>query len=137
MQAKEFLERVRRAEEELKLIGAKRRHYQDLIMSIGVHLTDNGVISKPTGASKTETAALGLVEMESELGKMEAEYAALVKKAEKLIGGLEQEKFRKVLTLRYLCGWSWKSIRDELDYKDDKSVFRCHGFALKELQKVM
>jgi len=136
MQAKEFMESVRRAERELKIISAKRRHYEDLIQSIGSNM-GAAVISKPTGVSKTETAALGIIEMTELLAAQEKEFAAKVQEAEKLIAKLRQPKFRQILTLRYLCDWSWKSISDELDYSDEKSVFRCHKFALKELQKVM
>ena len=136
MTAKQFLLQVQTAERELKLINARRSHYDDLIAAIGSNM-GKAVIGKPSGASKTETAAVGLVFLSEQLIQKEQEYVAIVQKAEKLIGKLEQDKFRKILTLRYLCCWSWKAIRDEMDYKDEKSVFRCHGYALRELQKIM
>ena len=136
MTAKQFLLQVRTAEREMKLIGAKRRHYVDLMAAIGAN-TGKAVIGKPSGASKTETAAIGLVFLTEQLVIKEKEYADLIQKAEKLIGSLKQDNFRKVLTLRYLCDHSWKTIRDEMDYRDEKSVYRCHGYALRELQKVM
>ena len=136
MTAKEFLLQVQKAERELKIINAKRRHYEDLMVAIGAN-TGKAVIGKPSGASKTETAAVGLVFLTDQLVAKEKEYTALSVKAEKLIARLKQDKFRKILTLRYVCDWSWKSIRDEMDYKDEKSVYRCHGYALAELQKIM
>ena len=136
MTAKEFMLKVRRAEAELKLINAKKQHYNDLICSIGAN-TGKAVILKPTGASKTETAAVGLVFLNERLLEKEKEYTAIVVKAEELIEKIQQDKFREVLTRRYLCGKSWKTISDEMDYKDEKSVHRCHGYALRELQKVM
>jgi len=135
MQAKEFMQQVRKAESELKLIAMKRRHYEDLAASIGVKLT--GMPSGSGGGSRVETAAVGLTILTSQLTEKEKEYAALVRKAEKLIDKIPQEKFRKVLTLRYLCGISWRSIQDEMAYNDEKSVYRCNGYALKELQKLM
>lgn len=136
MTAKEFLSKVQRAERELKLINAKKQHYNDLICSIGANM-GKAVIIKPTGASKTETAAVGLVFLNERLLEKEKEYTALVVKAEELIGKIKQDKFREILTRRYLCGESWKTIRDVMDYKDEKSVYRCHGYALRELQKIM
>lgn len=136
MQAKEFLNQVREAEKELVAISAKRRHFMDLMMSIGAN-TSSAVITKPTGASKTEAAAIGILEMTAMLADKEREYTAIVKRAEALIAKLKHEKFRQVLTYRYLCDWSWKSIMDEMRYKDEKSVYRCHGYALRELQKLM
>ena len=136
MKAKEFLSQVARAERELKLIQAKKQHYYDLICSIGAN-TGKAVILKPTGASKTETAAVGLVFLNERLLEQEREYTALVVKAEDLIAKIPQEKFRKVLTLKWLCDWSWKHISDEMDYADEKSVYTCHRFALRELQKLL
>lgn len=136
MTAREFLLSVRKAEHELILIRDRRRHYEDLIVSIGANM-GKAVIDKPSGGSKTETAALGLVWLAEQLATKEKEYVALIKKAEGLIEKLPQEKFRDILTRRYLNGESWKTIRDKMDYKDEKSVYRCHGYALREFQKVM
>ena len=137
MTAREFLLSVQKAERELKLISDRRRHYEDLIVSIGSNMgkTSFGKPSNPS--SKTETAAVGIVYLIDQLTTKEKEYTAMVRKAEKLIGSLKQDKFREILTRRYLNNESWKTIRDKMGYQDEKSVFRCHGYALKELQKSM
>ena len=129
------MERVRQAETELKLINKKRQHYHELATSIGVKLT--GMPGGQKGGSMVETGAVALVDLLADLDKKESEYVQIVKSADELISKLKQEKFRKVLTLRYITGCSWKTIRDEMDYADEKSVFRCHGYALKELQKLL
>ncbi len=136
MQAKEFMLRVHRAEQELKLINAKKRHFMDLAMSIGSGM-GNAVGGKPSGASRVEKAVVSLTDLTIELSVKEKEYVDLIRKAESLIDKLPQERHRQVLTLRYLSGWSWSNISDELNYKDAKSVYRVHGWALQELQKVM
>ena len=135
MTAKEFMSQVSKAEREMLLFSARRRHYEDLMSSIGANI--GGGVHSQNVSSKTETAAVGLVFMTEQLTAKIEEYTALIKKAEELIGKLSQENFRRILTLRYLCAWSWRSIRDEMGYKDEKSVYRCHGYALRELQKVM
>lgn len=136
MTAREFLLQVQMAEREMKLINAKRRHYDDLMLSIGAN-TSKAVIGKPSGASKTETAAIGIIFLTEQLLAKEQQYVALITKAEELIAKIPQEKFRQVLTLKYLCGHSWKIIQDEMDYKNERSAKRCHGYALGELQKLM
>lgn len=136
MKAKDFMLQVQEAEKELKRVGARRRHYEDLMLSIGAKISSTAVHAS-NNASKTETAAIGLWEMTKLLEEKEKEYVALIKKADELLSKLKQEKFRDVLNYRYMCNWSWKSIRDQMDYKDEKSVYRCHGYALKELQKLM
>ena len=135
MTAKEYMIRVRKAEEELEILFARKRHYNDLILSMGsspdADRVQHGI------SSKTETVAIGLVSLSAKIDEKIEEYTKIVAEAEELINKLPQEKFRKVLTFKYLCGHSWKLLQDELDYADAKSVFRCHGFALKELQKLM
>lgn len=127
---------VHAAEQELKLLEAKKRHYIDLATSIGSGI-GSAISGKPSGASRVEAAAVGLTDLLTEIDVKIAGYVDLIRKAEKLIAKLPQAKHRQVLTLRYLSGWSWPSIRDEMGYKDPKSVFRVHGYALLELQKVM
>ena len=136
MTAKQFLLRVQRAEHELKLIAEKRRHFTDLAMAIGANM-GKAVITKPSCVSKTETAAVGLVYLKQKLDKKEQEYTALVDKAEEMIDQLPQDNFRAVLTYKYLCGNSWKTIRDKMGYKDEKSAIRCNGYALSALQGLM
>lgn len=136
MTAKEFLLSVQRAKHELKLISARKKHYSDLIFSIGSNIKPI-VVQTSGNTSKTETAAVGLVDLNALLEEKEKDLVALIEKAEKKIDLIEQEKFREVLIRKYLCGQSWKTIRDEMGYKDEKSVYRCHGYALRELQKLL
>ena len=136
MTAKEFMQQVRHAENELKLIEKKRRHFQELATSISVNLT--GMPSGgQQGASRVETGAIGIVDLMAGLEQKAREYTALIVQAEQMLEKIPQDNFRKVLTLRYMLGYSWKTILDEMEYKDEKSVYRCHGYALKELQKFM
>jgi hypothetical protein len=134
MKAKDFLLQVSEAERKLVALSAQKRHLLELATAIGVNLT--GMPGKKEPSSRVENVAT-VIDLTNELVDEERRYVALVQKARDLIGQLKQEKFQKVLTLRYLCHWSWRSIRDELDYKDEKSVFACHRYALRELQKLM
>ena len=135
MRAKEFLQEIDKAEKQLIMIAAHKQHLMDLATSIGVKLT--GMPGNKAPSSRVETGAVGLVDLIVDLTDKEREYTQLVVKAKELISKVPQEKFQEILTLKYLCHWSWKSIRDEMGYKDEKSVYRCHGYALRELQKVM
>lgn len=134
MQAKDYMSRVQKAERELHRISAKKRHYADLAMSIGAKMRAV-VVSSNDNSSKTETAAIGLAEMQEMLEKKERAYVAIVREAEEKIEQIPQDKFKDVLTYRYICGESWPTIRDKLGYKDIKSAHRCNGYALQELQK--
>ena len=137
MTAKEYMAQVQKAGQELEILAAKKRHYIDLMQSIGANMSKTAVIGTPSGSSKTEAAAVGLVDLAEQIDKKIAEYTEIIKKAEDLIDKLPQDKFRAILTYRYLCNLSWRTIRDKMDYKDEKSVFACHRYALKALQKAM
>ena len=133
--AKEFMQAVAKAERELRLIAKRRQHYSELATSIGVKLS--GMPHAGGNTSRVETGAVAIVDLDDELIKRAEIYKSLVREADQKIAQIKQDKFREVLTRKYLCLQSWKTIRDEMDYKDEKSVYRCHGYALRELQKLL
>ena len=135
MKAKEFMESVYRAELDLIALSAKKQHFMDLATAIGVKLT--GMPGGQGGGSRVETGAIGLIDLIGECTDKEREYVSLVRKAEELIAKIPQENFRQVLTLRYIARNSWKTVRDKMGYKDEKSVFSCNRYALRELQKLL
>ena len=137
MRAKDFFRQVVHAERELMAIRAKIRHYQDIGYSITGGSMDSPVVSHSRGSSRVEAAAMGIFDATAELEKQAAEFLAIVRNAEALIARIPQDKYRQILTLRYLAGWSFRSISDELRYEDPKSVYRAHGWALSEAQKVL
>lgn len=136
MTAKDFLLRVQTAELELRLVRDRRQHYNDLIASIGAAMRQV-VVQTSGNNSKTETAAIGLVDLEEHMADREKEYVQLVNKAEGMIAQIRQPKFREVLTRKYLIGESWGTIRDKMEYSDKKSVFECHRYAMREFGRVM
>jgi len=136
MRAKTFFLDVQHAESELKMLRAKIRHYEDLGISISSG-TGSALGGRQHGSSRVETAAVGIVDATASLRDQIRYYTALIKRAERVIEQVPQEKYRHILTYRYLCGWSFRSISDELGYHDPNSVYRAHGWALSEAQKVL
>ena len=135
-EAKAYLQRVAFAEREIKTLKARIAHYEDLGLSITAFRTDTRVIASE-GASRVEMAAVGIVDS---LGSLDANlraYEAIVGDAEKRIRKIPQENYRRLLTLRYLCGMSFRSVSDELRYEDRNSIYRAHGYALLEMWQAM
>ena len=133
--AKEFFRQVRRAENELKVLNAKLQHYEEIGLSIS---GSSGVIgNKSSGSSRVELAAIGAVDVFRALIDQQKEFTAIIARAEQVIRGISQEKYRQILTYRYLCGWSFRSISDELKYNDPNSVYRAHGYALRVAQVIL
>lgn len=137
MTAKQYFLSVLAAEKELKLIRAKIRHYEDIGYSITGGSMDSPVVSHSRGSSRVEAAAMGIFDATRALEQKAREYVAEIQRAERLIAKLPQERYRQILTLRYLCGWSFRSISDELHYQDQKSVYRAHGWALKAAGEIL
>jgi len=136
MRAEAYMQQIRQAEEELKMLGAKRRHYLELATSIGAGISSVPIKSSDN-TSRVESAAVSMVDLAGRLdGKIEA-YTAMVTEAERLIEMIPQERYRRFLTLHYLCGMSIKSVSDEMDYKEPKSIYRIKSWALKEFQRIL
>ena len=135
MKAKEFFRQVQRAESELKILNEKLRHYEDLGFSMG---GASGMIgNKNRGSSRVELAACGAVDALQDVRTKQRELMAIVKRAERIIKQIPQEKYRQLLEYKYICGKSFRWISDELEYNDPNSVYRAHGWALKEAQKIL
>ena len=135
MTAKEFFRQVRRAESELKVLNTRLQHYQDIGFSIG---GSSGVVGHSSrSSSKVEMAAIGAVDVLQDLERQKREFLAIIARAEQVIAQVKQDKYRKILSYRYLCGWSFRSISDELEYSDPNSVYRAHGWALSEAAKII
>lgn len=82
-------------------------------------------------------AAVGMVDAERALrGKIDG-YLKRISEAEEIIDQISAERYRQILSLHYLCGMSLRSVSDELGYKDENSIYRAHGWALAEAQKIM
>lgn len=135
MQAKAFMEQVRRAEAELQMIAARRQHYLELATSISG--TGSAIGGRPSGASRVEAGAVGMVDLLAQLNASERGYVRIVRTAETLIARIPQENFRRVLTLHYLAGHDMQTVNREMGYTDKKSALRCRRYALRELQKVL
>ena len=137
MKAKAFFEQVSRAAHDLKTVRAKLRRYRDMGYSISGGSMDSPVVSHSRGSSRVEASAIGMYETTREWEETEKRLASVIREAEKVIEQIPQQKFRDLLTYKYICGMSRKSIADELEYKDERSVNRAHGFALREAQKIL
>jgi len=137
MKAKDYFRQIRSIERELKLLRARIRHYNDIGLSITGGTMDSPVVSHSRGSSRVETAAIGLYEAKFALERQVDEYVIRIREAEQMVSFLANERYRQILTLRYLADWTWKSISDELGYRDPKSVYKAHGYALAAVQEIL
>lgn len=135
MRAKDFFLAVRSAEHRLKILRARKLKYREMASSIGGMSETN--IRSTGNRSRTENAALRLVEIEDELDESANQYVALIDKAELVLNQMHNQRYRDVLTYRYICCMSWRTTADEMDYQDVRSAYRVHGWALAAAQRIL
>lgn len=136
MTPKEYLQQVAKAERTIRTIKARIDHYRDLTLGSSMSM-DNTPVTHSVGSSRTESIAVGIVDTLDRLTRNLGAYNAIVSHAEKMIDQVPQETYRRILTLRYLCGWKLPRIGEELKYEDRNSIYRAHGYALTAFGKVM
>ena len=134
--AKEYLQQVAYAEREIQTIRAQIDHFRDLGLRITSSMS-NTHISASKGSSRVESSAVGIVDGLGALNANLIAYEAKYDYAKKLIEMIPQERYRRLITLHYLCGWKLPKVGEALGYEDRNSVYRAHGWALVEMQKVM
>lgn len=133
---KAFLLQGRKAKE---LIAAKRERidsWRRLAESITVTLKPDGG-SAPGGykQSLVENAACNIVDLENEILSEIAELVGIERDIREAINlFVVDDRYKAVLELRYLNGYSWRSIGSRLYYGEDW-VCRLHGSALQELRQ--
>ena len=136
MTAKEYLQQIAYAERQIRTIQAQIDHYRDLGLRITSSMTDTP-ISASKGSSRVESAAVGIVDGLESLNANLRAYSVKCDYAVKLIDKIPQERYRRIITLHYLCDWKLPKVGEELKYEDRNSIYRAHGWALSEMQKVL
>lgn len=133
MTAREYMARVRNAAKEIKTLARQRDHLLDVATAV----SSPGEMVKSSPGSRVERAAVSIADLEAMIDAESAAYRALYEDAQRTLAQLKSQRARDVLTLRYMAGMAWADVAGAMGFKDEKSVFRLHGRALKELQKIL
>lgn len=91
-------------------------------------------VSGTTARSAMENAIVRLIDLERDIDSEVDQLVDLRREALALINTLEDPRHRSVMEMRYINGWSWDRISNELNY-ERTWVWRLHGEALQCLQK--
>ena len=135
MTAKALLHEAYEARMEISALMRRRDQY--MAVATGTSGLSETAIRSSEVKSKVETSAIRLVEICDRLDREVAKYTQIIAQAEQLISRIDRSKYRQVLSLRYLEGKSWKAICEIMGYRDEKSAYRIHGWALDEAEKKM
>lgn len=119
----------------MAVLQAKLRHFEELGLTSGCTGTAMG--KRQATTSRVELAAIGMVDAMSALQGEIDKYMAVIADAEEVISQIRSDKFRQILELRYICGWSLRSIGDQLKYSNPASIYQAHGYALRDAQYIL
>lgn len=132
MTAKEYLRQLLRRDARINALIERQQRYRELA---GVHGMAYG--DAPGGGSRhgsaVENCAVQIADLEREIDRRIDEYVDLVRQAEAAIDQIEDERCRDVLRYRYLSGWTWEKIAEQMHY-DERWVRHLHGLALLQVE---
>lgn len=135
MTARTVFQEALDARRKIRSIQRRQAYYRD--MAVSTAGMSEVRIRSLTGRSRVERAALELVQLADQLEGQAEQYAGAVARAEALIRAIKKPRHQQVLELRYLAGLPWRAVADAMGYADVKSVFRVHGWALLEAQRLL
>lgn len=128
LQYKRMMTRIELAEKHLEELRTERE-------SISINL--DGMPRGTAVSDRTAKLAVLLADIEVEIIDMRTE--AWRKKREVIItlGKMQDPTLHKLLTLRYVEGYTWERIAVEMNYSYQWVVGSLHGQALQELDKII
>ena len=136
MTAKQFFQRARSAEQDIRRLERMIDHYS----SVGASISSKwGGIGGGKGniSSKVETAVIGAITAERSICEELARYRQIVAETENVISRVPQDRFRQILTLHYLAGMSLADVARSMGYQHVQNLYRAHGWALSAAQKII
>ena len=121
-----------------QMINNKREQLESL-MSLSMKVTSSFGKEKVSGGniqkSKMESTIVKMMDLENELSSDIDRLVDLKKDMQDTINSMDDLNQQLLLELRYLGGKSWDEIAASMGY-DPRTVYRIHGKALKEFEKM-
>ncbi|HIS92756.1 MAG TPA: hypothetical protein IAA84_07025 [Candidatus Alectryocaccomicrobium excrementavium] len=132
MTAKEYLRQLSRKDARIKALLERQRRYRELAERRTAVYRD-----MPGGGqrhvSSVEEYATKIIDLEREIVRRIDEYADLTREVEAAIDRIGDDRYRDILRFRYVNGWGWERIAQEMHY-DERWVRRLHGWALLRVE---
>lgn len=131
MTAKQYMNRVRRIDKEIVALTNLVQKTRDSLESITQNYDSDG-----SQATKDPHKFDRLLELESLVNQKIDEQVQLKAEIVETISKLKDRRHRLVLTEYYLNMKTWEQVAVDLNYSY-MHVTRLHGYALKEVQKMI
>ena len=135
MNVERYLNQALEAEHRIHDLQEQRAFLMDL--ATGVTQVMNGMPSGSPGTSKIEGASVKLADLDHKLSKEMTHLAKVVEDITGVINQVPDEKQRRLLHLRYLCGKSWREVQRALGYTNGRSVYYTHRNAKRQVLAIL
>ena len=133
MTAKEYMRQLSRKDARINALIERQQRYRELAERRTAIYRDI-----PGGgrrcSSSVEEYVVKIIDLEREIDRRIDEYVDLTREIEAVIDSVGDDRYRDILRYRYLNGWSWEKIAQEMHY-DRRQITRLHGLALLEIEK--
>ena len=132
MTAKEYQSQARWSDAKLDALRERIQRYRDLATRrTAVYRSMPGGGTRNT--SSVEEYTLKIVDLEREIVERVDAYADTIREIEGVIDDVADDRYRTLLRLRYLSGWSWRRIARRMNYAE-QYIFVLHGEALMQVK---
>ena len=128
MTAKEYLRQLSRKDARINALVERQRRCRELAERRTAVYRDTPGGGRRCSSSVEEYVAK-IIDLEREIDRRIDEYVDLTREIEAAIDRIPDGRYRDVLRFRYVNGWTWEKIADEMGY-DERWVRRLHGWAL-------
>ena len=131
--ARDYLERLRRI---AYVIGSLEQHRKYVIEeTTRITASLNGVCVQHDPSDPTARGAISVGEYDAFLRDRIQDLAKMRMEAFCLIDKIPDARLQEVLVNRYVHNWSWDKVSAEMHF-EIAWVFKLHGYALQEFEKV-
>lgn len=135
MTAKEFLNQYldadRALDRKLEQLARLRAKSAKVTAIVGNERVQGGI-----EGSRLEAIVEKIMDLEREISERIDDLKQKQSAVESAIVRLDSNRERDVLTLKYICGYSWEDIVQISGYSQ-RQTFRIHGEALKKIEKFL
>ena len=128
MTAREYLERPERIAREIRRKHIRIETLKRMATRFGAELTDVRVQTTPD-PTRMQAFLADAADEEKEIARLEEKLQEAVCDSARLIARLPNEEMARILEMRYLDGWIWEDIIDEMDMGSTR-VYELHRKAL-------
>lgn len=106
-----------------------------LAMKVTSSFTKEKIYGGNMEMSRMENTIIKVIDLENEINADIDRLVDIKKDIQNTINMMEDMNQQLLLEMRYLCGKGWDEIAVSMSY-DPRTVFRIHGKALKEFEKM-